>query len=705
MFTETDLYPRDGVRDAVRRIVSAIDKAVYGLLGLSYQLFFSIASADIFSTGILTKFYGRVQLIIGVFVLFQLAMTVLKGIVNPDGFMDSKSGAGNIVMRICTALVMLTLIVPINIPSASNEYEKQINNNGLLFGTLYSLQHRILSNNTIAKVVMGVGNNKEDSNYMSDFSNDGLKESSNIFVSTILKGFYRINLLPEGDRKHDSNKEDDQINDNRVCKDISAGILDEYKKINADPGTIIDNVNETCSVSSSMKEKYSIERPAFRLKTKLYVFTFMPVVSSLIGILFVVIMISFCVDVAVRAIKLGILRLLAPIPIINYMDPKGGKDGAFGAWVKALTSTYLDLFIRVAAVYFIIFMIQQMLVHGIATSATGSLKSWTVLFIWVGLFYFAKEAPKFIKQVLGLKDDGSGTGLFSGMGKILGLGAGIGATAAGTIGSFRASRQASIDADKANEAATTGFRGLMNRGKHLAAGIAGGVAGGVTGATAAINAKDHKGRAAFDAITKRNTADLARGRNGSTLFGRTNSMGERLLLGEDSYEKMSREIAGNEAKSGAGSSLYSYLEGKATTDYSGATVTAQGITTSLDEFNREKNAAIAKRQREGGDGTFTIGGRTFHVDDGATGKFEQDIIKAAGTAYWNDKAGHVDATGNALDGGLDNMVAAWSDTGGNARDMDALKKEFKSAKTAAETEKARKGYQKAQADHGASGGK
>ena len=550
MFTETDLYSQDGARDIVRKIVASIDKAVFALLGMVYQLFFSIASADVFSSEMISKFFSRVQLIIGVFVLFQLAMTILRGIVNPDGFMDSKSGAGNIIMRICTALVMLALIVPINIPTASNEYEKQINNNGLLFGTLYSLQHRILTNNTIGKVIMGVGDSNSETNYMTSGDNASYKEASNVFVSTIVKAFYRFNLVTEEERKHEAGKEDDQINDNRVCKDIDSDIINEYKKTNANPGTIIDLINVTCEPDFSVWNHIPIVKNT-SASTKKYAFVFMPVVSSIIGIIFVLILLSFCVEVAMRAIKLAVLRLLAPIPIISYMDPKGGKDGAFGAWTKALTSTYLDLFIRVASVYFIIYIIQEMLIHGISTSSTGTLKAFTVLFIWIGLFYFAKEAPKFIKQILGIKDDGGG-GLFSGLGKI----AGLGAAAVGTAGAFNASRNASREADiqklmsqgMSREDAEAKVRGNMaNRAKHLVAGITGGALGAAAGLGAAVGAKDHRGRAAFDAIAKRNAAAWSAGRNGGTFFGAVGSDIGQMITGQSAYDKMEADWKSREA--------------------------------------------------------------------------------------------------------------------------------------------------------------
>ena len=152
MFGETYLEPQGVINDAFRSFLSAIDRPFYGFLAIAYQLFFNVASAEIFSGDMIVTFFSRVQLIIGVF-MFQLAMTIMKGIVNPDVVTDSKSGMGNIVVRICTSLILLALVVPINLSGGGNELEKQINNNGILFGTLYSLQNRVLSNNTIGKLL------------------------------------------------------------------------------------------------------------------------------------------------------------------------------------------------------------------------------------------------------------------------------------------------------------------------------------------------------------------------------------------------------------------------------------------------------------------------------------------------------------------------------------------------------------------------
>ena len=62
------------------------------------------------------KFYGRVQVILGVFMMFHLSMTILKGIVNPDSFTGDKGGRA-LIVKVFTALTLLVVLMPIPIPN------------------------------------------------------------------------------------------------------------------------------------------------------------------------------------------------------------------------------------------------------------------------------------------------------------------------------------------------------------------------------------------------------------------------------------------------------------------------------------------------------------------------------------------------------------------------------------------------------------
>ena len=497
------------IHSGIRAVFSTLDRPAYWLLEIVYQLFFNVASADIFASNMMMKFYGRIQLILSVFMLFQLAMIILRGIMNPDSFFDKKSGIGNFVTRVVVALILLTLMVPIK-TGGSTEFDAQINNNGLLFGTLYSLQNRILSNNTLGRLIMGTSND-----YMST-SNDSsnLKAASRIFTSTVLKGFYRINLLPEGQRpRHEDGKDDAVFNANRICQNIDDKILDNYTRVDADPGEIIDMVNETCEPDFSLANHIPVLSSTNG--SKKYVFAYMPFISTIVGFVFAFIMLSFTVDVAVRAVKLVVLRLIAPIPIIAYMNPKGSTDGSFNAWVKTLTSTYLDLFIRLGSVYFVIAIIQEMIATGVRiNNGSGILGIFSLILIWFGLFIFAKQAPKFIKEVLGLKQDiGS---LFGGFGEIMA----VGAAGLGIVGSAAANYRA---AQEENAALHTGavdrkFNFLRNAGSAIAGAIGGGYVG-----TKALLGKDASAKAVLAAQSQRNAQRAAHstlpGRIGNDIYG------------------------------------------------------------------------------------------------------------------------------------------------------------------------------------------
>ena len=405
----TDTLEPGVLGNLVRTLGSSLNFCIYFLLGLMYQIFFNVASAQLFESETIKNFYGRVQLIIGVFMVFKLAITILQGIMDPEKFMGNKEGFGTIITRVVVALIMLAVIVPINVPDVqnANSYEKYINNNGLLFGTLYSLQDRILSGNTLGRLILGTTDSSEDSSNsnsnqsgmtQAQIQQQKLAQSANIFSSTILKGFLRPNMLPDDQREDDN----DNNTNNWYCgqklddPDV-ASAYNVYNQLDVSPDVLLSSpiVLAKCRTSGGF----------FGNKKFLFYFNF--VISVIIGAVFLVILALFTIDIAVRSIKLAILRLLAPIPIISYIEPKSAKDGMFASWVKSLTSTYLDLFLRLAIVYFVIFIIQDMMVNGVVIDQAGGMVGIiSVIFIWLGLFYFARMAPKFIKDVLGIKGTG-----------------------------------------------------------------------------------------------------------------------------------------------------------------------------------------------------------------------------------------------------------------------------------------------------------
>ncbi|MBE6157416.1 MAG: hypothetical protein E7160_01325 [Firmicutes bacterium] len=678
--------------DILLQLGPLLTRGIYLLLASVYAILINISDAKILSDATISNFFAKVQAIVGIFMIFRLTMTILQGLINPDQLTDSKSGAGSVIMKIIVSLVMLTMLIPIsNMPNPSNEFEKSIKANGILFGVLYDAQSRILKQDILTKLVLS-----DEGNYNTKKS---LNEMGDNLAIIVLKTFFTPNLKNGVDSKFEMVKGEDGVlryKDSDLYCDMKDSWNNDLKKkyetyyTATSTGTILNMITEPCEIAKNPERGWDA-----------YGFNYNWLTSLVCSVIFLVVLVLLCIEVAKRAIKLAILRLIAPIPIISYMNPKTNfESGPMGAWVKTLTSTYLELFINLAVIYFVISIIGEISSGGLDLgNSKGAIGLFSNIFIYIALILFAKDAPKFLKQALGIKDEGKG--FLGGLGGSIGTMLGVGAAAAGAVGAGIASGRASHMADETNGKKHS----PLNLAKNVGAGLVGGVTGFGAGVKTAATSKDHAMKNTFDAIQKRNATALERGANGSTFLGRAGTNATRLFTGQDAYEKELREINKNKAIASTGKDFFSYVEGKAKTDGAGWNVNASyrgaNVNTSLDEFHRKKAEAIAKRQRGIGDGTFEIDGQIFAAESGATDKFEQDLMMAAGTEW---------IVQNQTDIGLQNKLNSYRDAGGvydiGTSNMDAdIKKKYKAAEGNATRLETDARHQQHKADHGATGGK
>ena len=141
------------------------------------------------------------------------------------------------------------------------------------------------------------------------------------------------------------------------------------------------------------------------------VVTYRPLVSTAAGIFLIYILLSFTLDLGVRVVKFAFYELLAPIPIVLRIIPS--KKGTFDKWLKQTLSVYFEVFVRVGLMYIAIYFI-----NAITTNNT-LMEMWTkstsgklaLAIIIIGVFAFAKQAPKIISDVLGIDTGGLKLGI------------------------------------------------------------------------------------------------------------------------------------------------------------------------------------------------------------------------------------------------------------------------------------------------------
>lgn len=425
-----------------RLILSWLDKGCFVLLEFVYKVFFVVANATIFSPEFIRMFYARIQLILGVFMIFVVSFTLINYVVSPEKALDQRAGAGKFVMRIIVALFLLTLIIPINIPNVEEPAEGEagslnyyMNTHGILFGILYKFQDSVMRENFLGKLILGI--NTENS---SDVTLDDLGGQ---ISGTVARAFVRPNVIdtsePYCEMTYDEALEQGVTDPcpNVICP--TTVFTSSYDNLGLSGADIMDMVNLNCLPDNENPHWYENAGAwlmgIFGDSGKRYAFAYTPLLGAAASIIMTIIILGFTIDIAIRAIKLAVLRLIAPIPIIGYVQqPKDKGGGAFENWGRSLVSTYLDLFIRLAIIYFVLFVIRN---FSTMTSFDNStlVNSFATVFIILGMLFFAKQAPKFLKDMLGIKGNPMGnvglSGILGGAAAMIG-GAGLaGAAAAG----------------------------------------------------------------------------------------------------------------------------------------------------------------------------------------------------------------------------------------------------------------------------------
>ena len=391
----------DFISENLLQFFGWVSSLIYGMVSIVTQGFFNLSYIEIFTSETIQDITARIYVVLAVFMIFKLAFSLIQYLVNPDQVNDKQAGMGKLVSRTATAFILL-----IAVPIIFDEF---------VFGPPdadSSNTYQAIIARSIPRIILG--------------SSGGESEASSLgetMAATAFSAFVQPREECEG-----------------------APLL-----TNATISDIADATYARCSEVVEGGE------------SSVFAYDYNWLFGLAVGLVMLVIMLFFTVDVAIRAIKLGILRIIAPIPIISYVDPKSAKDGSFNNWLKALISTFAELFIKIAVIYIIMYVIIQLTSAQGGAIDFGNLSTGEALyarvFIIIGLLLFAVQASAFIKNIFGIKDQGLGTGLgmlMGGAGALL-AGGGIAGMARGMIqgGTEGAQGKASF--------------GNFNKGKELAA--------------------------------------------------------------------------------------------------------------------------------------------------------------------------------------------------------------------------------------------
>lgn len=415
--------------DGIREFFSIVDSGIYSLIGTLYNIIVDLANTSIVKEQSISDISNKLYSFIGIFMLFRITFSLITYIINPDSVTDKEKGGSKLITNI-----VITFALVILCPWG--------------FDKVWEAQRIILDENLLGRIFFESGKmpNSNELYISSDCSTsteaiigvnpvtlEKIPSSGEYIAMMTLRPFVQLS---------------DTVKNNGGNIDI---FLNEYNYCSS------SNVKEMLN-SSMINESTKIK--VGKKSEKYYYVDYNIFISTIIGVIIVLIFAGFCLDAAVRTIKLTFLQIIAPIPIMSNVDPTSSKKGLFNKWLKEVGITWADLFLRLSAIYFAVFLIST-----INLDSVGDMKV-TVLLI-LGALMFAKKLPDILKKMfnIDLKGDFS-LNPFKKLekealgGKLI-AGAATGA-AAGAIG------------------AATSFRGngfkdrFKNAGKGLTAGLTGG---------------------------------------------------------------------------------------------------------------------------------------------------------------------------------------------------------------------------------------
>ena len=335
----------------LRKLCIWICIPIYDLIPSIYNIFYALASARLFGddSSIIQQLSQNLYVLISVIMLFGFSITILSAIVNPDLLSDNKKGLSAMFKRSVIGLALIVLVP-------------------FCFDKMYEIQKSVMSSSLIEKVIVGIDMSCDENDTDCEPGQGGGQVIAGMLINSVLYPAEETVIIDaDVENNYKLMVQTDIRNIASVASDINSHRKDNYPRTNPEDGD--------------------------------YGFHFDGFIAIIAGLCLDYVLILFALDVAVRMFKLVFLELTAPISIVGYIAA-GNK--ILTSWLKQVGTTFVSVFIRIAAMAFYLF-----LMHNLDTFFEEySGKSWGLIlkvFMIVGMLIFAKQIPSLIGKIFGIE--------------------------------------------------------------------------------------------------------------------------------------------------------------------------------------------------------------------------------------------------------------------------------------------------------------
>ena len=409
----------------------------------------------------ISKISNSFFIILLIFMIFRLTITLLNYIIDPDSAFDKNIGFSKLITRVVIGIILLVSINPLF--NFLYDLQSDILENNVIEQMIFGEETngKIISDDGVMEYyAIKMSYLCPENRYVMTFN------KGDAFAIQALKPFYKLtdpesieenkllgvnvdNLVKKGLEKEISkgahgycgvdfgtNKPGDDIEIPKksalkewISEKLSfASIIADNLELDVfnhkiyNPITLVDPVvyynvvDEGGAIFDTITDVINtIGGPYTMMLNKMkdavtpdsvFVIEFNYIWALIFGIIIVLLLIGYCLDVVIRALTLFIYQVFAPVPIIYYMSPIKKDNEMLSTWLKKVGSCWASLFVRLGVLDFILFFINIILNSSTILSLNENGFILHIIII-LGALIFAKKLPKLIEELIpGLKFDG-----------------------------------------------------------------------------------------------------------------------------------------------------------------------------------------------------------------------------------------------------------------------------------------------------------
>ncbi len=353
------------MRQGTRTLFFSLDTLIYKFIINAYEMFNILCSGRLLSNELLNKIATRVGLILGIIMFLRIGFAFIQMILEPDKVNDKEAGAYAIIKKVIIVIIMLGL--------SSSAFE-----------TLYKIQKNVVTSNIISNILLPYTIKDEN-------GKDGTENFGRILSMELLTSFYEIDPTLS-----DNTSQSDEL---MVCANTMKAFKNQiytYGEFDLGYNCLNETVQATNSAGASQET---------------FIINFNWLFSAIAGFIVLYLLLMYCFSIGIRMIQLAVLEVISPMAIVSYLSPK--KDNMLSKWTKIYISTYIDVFIRIAIINFVVFLLAAIFdsndgASGVTIMNTLNFPNSTTLgtnlfinvVIIISLLTFAKNAPDLIKRLI-----------------------------------------------------------------------------------------------------------------------------------------------------------------------------------------------------------------------------------------------------------------------------------------------------------------